>query len=138
MVLGAGGTFVARTVDVNAKHLQETLKRAAAAATLDIAVSGTSEGSGAFAERGTLAWDAAKDYCAALALDGGGFHLPTREELLSLLRKGDDPFGGEIDWFWSSSAGVRAHTAWAVGAGAWLNGNPTTTQSRVRCVRTAR
>jgi hypothetical protein len=85
-----------------------------------------------------LAWEIAKEYCATLAIEGGGFRLPSRDELLTLLGKGEDPFDSDIDWYWSSTPGVREKTAWAVGAGAWLNGNPTTTKSRVRCVRNAR
>lgn len=84
-----------------------------------------------------LDWERARAYCAELALDGGGFRLPSRDELMTVLKHTDDPFGGALDWYWSSTIGVRAGTAWAVGSGAWLNGNPVETKSRVRCVRDA-
>jgi hypothetical protein len=82
-----------------------------------------------------LRWNEAKAYCDSLATDGGGWRLPSRDELMSVLHFNNDPFGAELDWYWSTTVGVRAGTAWAVGEGAWLNGNPIETQSRVRCVR---
>lgn len=84
-----------------------------------------------------LDWGAAKSHCASLTIPGAGtgFRLPSRDELMSVLSDVDDPFGGVLDWYWSSSPSVREGTAWAVGASAWLNGNPVTTKSRVRCVR---
>ena len=35
---------------------------------------------------GDMGWSAAKDYCASLPLDGGGWHLPAINELRSLIR----------------------------------------------------
>ena len=48
-----------------------------------------------------------------------------------------DPFGADVDWYWSADVGVREGTAWGVGNDSWLNGNPVETKSRVRCVREA-
>jgi hypothetical protein len=84
-----------------------------------------------------FAWSPAWDYCRALQLEGGGWRLPARDELLSLMRYVDDPFGADPDWYWSASRGTNEDTAWAVGGGSWLNGNPVETRSRVRCVRIA-
>jgi uncharacterized protein DUF1566 len=84
-----------------------------------------------------LRWEEAKSYCPTVTADGGGFRLPSRDELLTLLKYHFDPFSEQVDWYWSSTIGVRAGTAWAVGCGSWLNGNPVDTRSRVRCVREA-
>jgi hypothetical protein len=85
-----------------------------------------------------LAWSDAIAYCKALTLDGGGWRLPSRPELLTVLKYWHDPLGGGHDWFWSADVGVREGTAWAIGTDSWLNGNPVETKSRVRCVRDAK
>jgi hypothetical protein len=69
-------------------------------------------------------WDEATEYCAALALAGGGFRLPARIELLSLLDftranpSIDAVAFPDAPWdkFWSSSrfAGTRS-SVWLVG-----------------------
>ena len=87
---------------------------------------------------GRLRWDEAKAWCAASTLDGGGWRLPTRDELASLLRLSRDPFGDPLDWYWSSTPGVRPGSAWAAGEGAWINANPVAAESRVRCARDLR
>lgn len=84
-----------------------------------------------------LSWADAKSYCKDLALDGGKWRLPSRPELLTVLKHWHDPLGGGHDWFWSADVGVREGTAWAIGSDSWLNGNPVETKSRVRCVRDA-
>jgi hypothetical protein len=85
-----------------------------------------------------LAWADAKTYCKELTLEGGGWRLPSRPELLTVLKHWHDPLGGGHDWFWSADVGVREGTAWAIGSDSWLNGNPVETKSRVRCVRDAK
>lgn len=82
-----------------------------------------------------LAWNEAKTYCATLALDGGSWRLPSRAELLTVMKDWNDPFSGGHEWYWSADVGVRENTAWALGTDSWLNGNPIETKSRVRCVR---
>jgi len=82
-----------------------------------------------------LAYHDALAYCGALPLDGGGWRLPTRDELLTVLHHRQDPFGASVDWYGSSSAGVRPDTAWAVGINSWMNGNPIESKSRIRCVK---
>lgn len=85
-----------------------------------------------------LRWEEAKAWCAASQLDGGGWRLPSRDELMSLLSARRDPFGDRLDWNWSATAGVRPGSAWAVGEGAWINANPVATLSRARCTRDLR
>lgn len=85
-----------------------------------------------------FAWEPAKAYCQSLALDGGGWRLPSRPELLTVMKYAHDPFLADHDWYWSADVGVREGTAWGVGIDSWLNGNPVETKSRVRCVREAR
>ncbi|MFO0678555.1 MAG: DUF1566 domain-containing protein [Polyangiaceae bacterium] len=85
-----------------------------------------------------LDWAASKAYCAELTSAGGGWHLPSRDELLSLLRRNPDPLDGGIEWFWSANAGLGEDMAWAVGSDSWLNANPVGTKSRARCVRSGR
>lgn len=91
-------------------------------------------------------WDEANRYCAALTLAGGGFRLPARIELISLLdltRAGvsiDPTFFPEApgDRFWSASpvAGVREE-AWLIdfhfSTRAALHAH-TAEAHRVRCV----
>ena len=58
----------------------------------------------------TCTWERALAYCDGLSLDGGGFRLPTRQELAALTDVNDP--NGESDWagataeeyFWTSSA----------------------------------
>ncbi len=90
-----------------------------------------------------LDWSDAKSYCKALLLAGGGWRLPSKDELLSLLQgRGrtidtvafpDTPYA----WFWTSSpvAGDPSF-AWNV---AFNNGdtnyNDVSSTNQVRCVR---
>ncbi len=80
-------------------------------------------------------WSAAKAYCASLEGAGGGWHLPSRDELVSLLRRNPDPMDGGVEWFWTASVGLGTDVAWAVGSDSWLNANPVSTRGRARCVR---
>jgi len=90
-------------------------------------------------------WAAAKKYAAAFDLDGGGWRLPTVEELSGLVnydRRGPAIDGAAFpdtpsEWFWTDTpvAGVAGH-AWNVN---FHNGPvyfaSTGVRSRVRCVR---
>lgn len=92
-------------------------------------------------------WEEAAGYCAGLELAGGGFRLPARIELLSLIdftrpNPAIDPSAfpdAPGDRFWSSSpfAGSRS-TAWLInfefGTGFSVQGHRNE-QHRVRCVR---
>jgi hypothetical protein len=101
------------------------------------------------AASGTYTWQEAKDYCAALDLDGGGWHLPSRIELTSITdftRSGpaidQNAFpGAPSAFFWTS-------TPWAVTTAAipraWIinfseglasNGAYQSKSYRARCVR---
>jgi hypothetical protein len=61
---------------------------------------------------GTYTWENAKTYCAGLALAGGGWHLPTIQELRTIIdsSRSSCPFinvtafpGTPCEFFWSSS-----------------------------------
>lgn len=83
-------------------------------------------------------------YCAGLALDGGGWRLPTKDELLSIVDTSfypsTDPTyfpGTPVAWFWSSSSPAGSPSAgWAVN---FFGGGGTyyvaTNNFRARCVR---
>jgi hypothetical protein len=89
-----------------------------------------------------LTWNAATRYCAELALEGGGWHLPDKSELLTIygLDVADLPFESDgIEWLWSSTPSAhQATSAWAVGADSYTNSNDVSVPSRVQCVRNAR
>lgn len=91
-----------------------------------------------------MTWAGAKAYAAALALDGGGWRLPSVEELFALAdRSRCDP---AIDvqafpncpawWFWSATPWVGGGSAWLVdfSLGSSVYDDSTNTY-RVRCVR---
>ena len=73
-----------------------------------------------------MLWQAARDYCRDLALDGGGFHLPTRIELASLLdytKHGDaiDVNAFEVHGkeavasdYWTSTLHIADQNSWSV------------------------
>jgi hypothetical protein len=91
-------------------------------------------------------WSGAKSYCTKLALDGGGWRLPTYKEALTLIdptssNPAIDPStfpGTPGAWFWTSSpyAGLIANHAWQV---FFFDGTSideeATKANRVRCVR---
>ena len=83
---------------------------------------------------GRFTFAQARSHCLAL---GGGWRLPTRDELLTVLHHRQDPVGAPPDWYWSASEGMRADTAWALGLNAWMNGAPVEARNRVRCVRSS-
>lgn len=94
-----------------------------------------------------LSWQDATEYCAALSLDGGGFRLPSRIELLSLVDVTqaavmidavafpDTP----ADAYWSASRAAQASDQrWAVAFGFTTHlvfQEAATVAHRVRCVR---
>ena len=93
-------------------------------------------------------WTNAKTYCQGLALDGGGFRLPTKDELLSLVVEGNDPpialtafpnTPSGLYWSATPDPDNTASRAWEVSFNAGGNGVASTgTQglsSYVRCVR---
>jgi hypothetical protein len=82
-----------------------------------------------------LRWEDGKAYCASLDLDGAGWRLPSRDELLTIMKVRDDPFDGGVEWYWTATPAVRERTAWAVGTDSWMNGNPIESRSLVRCTR---
>ena len=96
---------------------------------------------------GTYDWSAARAYCSALTSAGGGWRLPSRIELLSIV---DFTQPGPVidtkafpstpsEYFWTASplAG-DASTAWSVQFGfgtVFASPNVNTNALRVRCVR---
>jgi len=95
------------------------------------------------AERYT--WQAAKDYAAALDLAGGGWRLPTKDELLTIVDTtrtnpciDADAFPNTpSEWFWSASPYANSSNfAWIVDFGYGYSGdNSVDFTYRVRCVR---
>jgi hypothetical protein len=70
-------------------------------------------------------WDAANSYCSGLSLDGTGWRLPTKDELLTIVNTSYDPSIDPIFtntqrmFYWSSTTDatidvMSALTAWAV------------------------
>jgi hypothetical protein len=96
---------------------------------------------------GTYTWANAKAYCTGLALEGGGWRLPTATELSSLVDETVAQPGPTIDatlfpgtpnnYFWSSSpVGGNASYAWLVDfSNGFTSYNDVSNTYRVRCVR---
>ena len=94
----------------------------------------------------TYTWDDAHSYCASLSLQGTGWRLPSRVELMSLVDFTQLPTidsntfpNTPMDGFWSGSllAGDSS-SAWTVFFSFTVTpvfDNPITTQFHVRCVR---
>lgn len=73
-----------------------------------------------------LSWQPARDYCRDLAVDGGGFRLPTRIELASIVdytRDGEaidavvfEAHGTDFSMshYWTSTPGVPGQASWSV------------------------
>lgn len=97
----------------------------------------------------TISWAGANQYCGNLSLDGGGWRLPTRKELLSIvdMRATTPPvidvtaFSGTptngITWFWSSSRyAFNSSYGWVVDFyGGSADVDSLGSGCRVRCVR---
>ena len=88
-------------------------------------------------------WKQAKAYCKTLNFAGAGWHLPTKEELESLVDKSQMPTIDPAavpdtpeDWFWTATYEPYASYAWSV---SFNNGasydHGITSSNRVRCVR---
>jgi hypothetical protein len=101
-------------------------------------------------QRGTapapVSWEEAREYCSALTLDGARFRLPTRIELLSLLKPSTVPAidleafpASPSEPFWSASPfASRRASAWAVDFGYGASkvfGAPLGERLGVRCVK---
>jgi formylglycine-generating enzyme required for sulfatase activity len=86
-------------------------------------------------------WEDAKSYCQGLALAGGGWRLPSKDELLALYAtksSGTASFPGmDAGGYWSSSAVAGSSGyAWDVSFyGGYTNGDGVGYGYRVRCVR---
>jgi hypothetical protein len=99
-------------------------------------------------EAGKYPWSGAAAYCAGLGIAGGGFRVPSRIELLSIVDY-TEPGGPLInsrafpdtpsEYFWtSSSVAGDASKGWSVqfGFGTIIaSANPVDGAFRVRCVR---
>ncbi len=83
-----------------------------------------------------LPWSQARDYCAALDLDGPGWRLPSVSELQTLIDETAFP-GTPSDYFWTSSILPRFESfAWTVYFGYGLSTFFDVNQTHlVRCVR---
>jgi hypothetical protein len=102
-----------------------------------------------FVDAEASTWQEAATYCEKLALEGDGYRLPTRIELLSLLDftvpspsiDGVTFPATPPDFFWSSSRFVGdTSIAWLVnfsGAGGFLSSSDLRSMFYVRCVRDA-
>jgi hypothetical protein len=96
---------------------------------------------------GAYAWEDAPAYCTGLTLDGGGFRVPSRIELLSIVDfTQSDPLIDSrafpetpSEYFWTSSPIINdSSKAWSVhfGFGTIIaSASPATAAFRVRCVR---
>jgi hypothetical protein len=90
-------------------------------------------------------WAEAPTYCTGLALAGGGWRLPNKDELLSLVTDAMPPIdpifsGAPEASFWSSTPVRDFDTlAWTVGfyseSGGYSEGSDMDVTIRVRCVR---
>jgi hypothetical protein len=79
---------------------------------------------------GTFSWNDASIACAT-----HGMRLPTRDELLEISDWMNTDLFASPGWHWSSTAGSRSGTAWAVGLSGYSNANDASAKSLVRCVR---
>ncbi len=91
------------------------------------------------------AWNDAADYCAGLTLAGGGWRVPTKDELMSLvdISAGEPTInhaafpGTPADWFWTSTAyDLFPGNAWAIlFSEGDSNVNDVVDVEYIRCVR---
>lgn len=98
------------------------------------------------APKSPVPWTTARDYCAMLNLDGGGWRLPSMKELQTIVDRSDisptidpDAFPNTpIDFFWTSSdwAANPVSAAWVIGFSDGYTGSRSkTTSAYPRCVR---
>ena len=81
-----------------------------------------------------MSWADAKAYCAKLDLAGGGWRLPTKEELLALYATHNMP--KEFRNYWSSTSAEVPGWVYCVSAAAtFAPTHPVTSNQWVRCVR---
>ncbi len=89
-------------------------------------------------------WGSAKAYCAGLSLDGGGWRVPSRDELVSMMDYGKLPWPavfGKPDinqpYFWASDTSAGdPKLAWTIDSiGAYAAPLDKTAANTVRCVR---
>jgi len=92
----------------------------------------------------SMNWDAAQTHCAGLSIDGGGWRVPTVEELVSITDKSRvdpsiDPLFQNVTSrsYWSSTIGASDSTAaWTVNFNHGNDGwGSKTVITYVRCVR---
>ncbi len=96
---------------------------------------------------GEYDWEASKVYCEQLSIAGGGWRLPTKDELLSLLVPGASPpidtsaFGDTPEqYYWSVTPHrTSSRSAWQVSffaeGGGFASTGSLGLTSKVRCVR---
>jgi len=93
-----------------------------------------------------MTWSAARAYCTMLDLAGGGFHLPTMDDLKSMVEwefgwyaaARSEVFPGTPPaWFWSSSVAAREgyETAPSAGRLSFADESGDTEYLSVLCVR---
>jgi hypothetical protein len=92
---------------------------------------------------GGCTWQEAQTYCQNLQLAGGGWTLPTREQLFSLVDLGGEPTidasvfpSAAYDYWTSTAVSGSSNVAWAGGfASGTIGSMPVESLYSVRCVR---
>ncbi len=90
------------------------------------------------APQGKYSWAEAQAYCAALDLNGAGWRLPSKSQLLEMLSldPSEMPIDAPTEWLWSETQSAHVHgAAWAVGIGNYTNSNTLDAHGSLRCVR---
>lgn len=95
---------------------------------------------------GTVTWDAASGVCQALAIDGGGWRVPSIAELLTIVSRSTSAPAidsavfpvTKSDWYWTATpwGGSDNTEAWFVQFGSGeSNHYPKSNKHRLRCVK---